>query len=737
MISLFNKKSVFIKLLVTYCAMSVMASLLIGTLSYAAASRLYIREIEKDNIMLLEQYMALIETEIMTPARKIATEMLFNNIYKDISNFFENDILYGDLLWYKKEVDYYASRNRQLIRDVYLYNLKENMVLSSAEGVLFLDTRENFWWALNQEELQRNEGWSWQHYGDNVLGLRFCQRYPVTKSGEIKGYIVIDLDVGALLELMESLSANQKGNLLFLDQEGNLIPVTGTGFEELIDFCEPKQQGGGQKVRWGQEDYYVAFSSPLENGWNLAMVTSVTDFYASVAYLQRLIFLLTCVCIAIGIVFSICIARRIYSPVKKIVDRLSDGAGKGPGNEYEFIDREILHLGESVQELKRMLDDYKPMLEYSTVSGMINRTITERDIWRQRLDMIGIVTDKSCVAAIVIRIRPLLFTIMDEKNLMIFKIHIINLMKQLCNGQCIISEQKSDEIAAVLFTERNDIESFLPRLKKTFSSNPAGGILIGVGGCHENPMDFYLSYGEADRALQYAYFDSARMIFPWSGFEKLEEPEKNQKEELCREFDRQIRLGNIQEALYIIDEVEKLTKACTWQYEYMNLLILELIRVFARYCREVHITIETEKLEEQFLKVENSQEFLAFFREVIGNAFQKHERNLDNRNEHLVQAVCDYIDEHLEEDISMNLLAEKMGISEGHLSRTFKKLRNRSVLEYMTEKRMQEAKRLLEETNLNVEAISSLCGYRTFHYFSRKFKETYGYTPTQYRETKR
>lgn len=55
----------------------------------------------------------------------------------------------------------------------------------------------------------------------------------------------------------------------------------------------------------------------------------------------------------------------------------------------------------------------------------------------------------------------------------------------------------------------------------------------------------------------------------------------------------------------------------------------------------------------------------------------------------------------------------------------------------MTEKRMQEAKRLLEETNLNVEAISGLCGYRTFHYFSRKFKETYGYTPTQYRETKR
>lgn len=739
MISLFNKKSVFVKLLVTYCAMSVMASLLIGTLSYEAASRLYTKEIEKDNILLLEQYKALIETEIMTPARKIATEMLFNDVYKDISNFFENDISYGDLYWYNKEVDDYSSRNRWLVRDVYLYNLQENMILSSAEGVLFLDTRDNFWWALNQEELQKNEGWSWQYYENNVLGLRFCQRYPMTKAGEIKGYIVIDVDVNELLEMMESLSANQKGSLLFLDQEGKLIPVTGTGFEELIDTCNLMQQNGGQKLSWGQEDYYVAFSSPLESGWRLAMITSVTDFYASVTYLQRMIFLLTCLCIIVGIVFSICFARKIYSPVKKIVDRLQNGGVKGflTGNEYEFIDREILHLGESVQELKRMLDDYKPMLEYSTVSGMINRTITKEDIWQQRLDIIGIQKENTCVAAVVIRIRPLLFTIMDEKNLMIFKIHIISLMKQLCGGQCIISEQKSDEIATVLFTEKNDIVPFLHKLEKTFSSNPEGTILIGAGSCYENPTDYHLSYREADRALLYAFFDSSRMMFSWPCFEKLAEPEEDKKGELCREFDRQIRLGNISEALYIIDKVERLTKACIWQYEYMNQMILELVRVFARYCREVHITIETERLEEHFLKVENVQEFLAFFREVMSDAFQKHETDMDNKNEHLVQAVCDYIDHHLDEDISMNMLAEKMGISEGHLSRTFKKLRNRSILDYMTEKRMKEAKRLLEETNLNVEDIASLCGYRTFHYFSRKFKESCGYTPTQYRETKR
>lgn len=740
MISLLNKKSVFIKLLITYCIMSILASLLIGTLSYEISSRLYNQQIEQGSMALLEQYKALIETEIMMPAKKTATDLLFNDEYKDISGFFDSDIRYDGLYWYDKEIKDFMSRRLRLVRDIYLYHLDENIILSAVEGALFLDTRDNFWWALEEGEiLQEGTGWSLQYYEDRILALRFRQKYPLVQTDRPKGYIVVDVNINALLELMDSLSANQEGNLLLLDQENRLIPVTGEWFAEMVNSCKyEEEQGGGQKMSWEREDYYITYSSPLENGWRLALITPVTDFYASTIYLQRMIILLTGICIAIGIVFSIVFSRKIYSPVKKIVDRIQDGAGSSflTGNEYEFIDREILHLGESVQELKGMLDDYKPMLEYNTVSGMINRTITEEDTWKQRLEMIGIQEEQSCVTAIIIRIRPLLFTIMDDKNLMIFKIHVIGLMKGLC-GQCIISEQKSDEIVAIAFAERDDVEALSQRIKKAFGSNPAGSIFIGIGSSYEDPLDFYLSYREAVRALQYAYFDSARILFCWSAFACLEKPEKDIKGEFCREFDRQIRLGNVKAVLDMVDRVEKLSESCSYEYEYMNLMLLELIRVFARYCREVHVRIETQKVEEHFLKVENLRDFLTFFREVITDAFQKRETDMDNRNEYLIQAVCDYIDAHLEEDISLGVLAEKMGISEGHLSRTFKKLRNKSVLDYMTEKRMKEAKRLLAETNLNVETIASLCGYRTFHYFGKKFRETWGCTPTRYREMTR
>ena len=59
---------------------------------------------------------------------------------------------------------------------------------------------------------------------------------------------------------------------------------------------------------------------------------------------------------------------------------------------------------------------------------------------------------------------------------------------------------------------------------------------------------------------------------------------------------------------------------------------------------------------------------------------------------------------------------------------------DKSILEYITEKRMKEAKRLLTETSYSIEKIANLSGYRTPHYFGQKFKETYGYTPTYYRE---
>lgn len=93
--SLWNKKPVFTKLFATYSVMSILTALFIGIVSYEASTRLYARQIEKDSVLLLEQYKALIETDIMNPAMEIAIELLINSEFEDINRFFLDEVNMG------------------------------------------------------------------------------------------------------------------------------------------------------------------------------------------------------------------------------------------------------------------------------------------------------------------------------------------------------------------------------------------------------------------------------------------------------------------------------------------------------------------------------------------------------------------------------------------------------------------------------------------------------------------
>ena len=733
--SLLDKKSVFTKLLVTYSVMCIITSLFIGIVSYKASTILYARQIEEDSMLLLEQYKALIETEIMNPAMKIAMELLVNSDLEDINNFFLDEVNYGDLYRYNLEINESMKGEHDLIRDLHLHNLSQNLILSAEEGLIVLESREYFWWALEESE---KVGWSVQWYDNNIYGIRYRQKYPLSGSGQVRGYIVVDVKAKAILELLDSLSAHQEGQLLLLDEEENLIPITGKEFEEYLSKdMKLESQGGGMLLSIEQKEYYFTYSSPFSNKWRLAMLTPVTDFYASSLFLQKLIAVLTVLCIMVGIILSIHFSRNIYRPVKEIVGKLQGSSkrrGGLTGNEYEFIDREILHLNNTVQELNGMLQTYNPMIEYSILSGLVNRTMKDKHVLQQRLELLGFQSDKPYITAVIIRVGNLLFDIMDEKNLQIFKIHIINLVKDVCSDQCIISEYKPDEIVAMIFHEKDNLNSIIHALEKRCSINPVGSLSIGIGECYPEAMNFVNSYMEAKEALQYSYFNSVKMVYWYSEFLLLDVPQEDVLGKYNKEFDKYIKLGNLEEAFSIIDKIENVVKSFPYKYEYMNQKLLDMVGILARYCKDVCIKTEIENIEARFLNADRLHDFLILFKDMVTDVMSRHTTDVEKRGENLVQAVYKYIDSHLSEDLCLSLIAETFGVSEGHLSRMFKKTTNKSIVEYITEKRMEKAKRLLTETSLSIEKIANLSGYRTPHYFGQKFKETYGYSPAHYRE---
>lgn len=99
-----------------------------------------------------------------------------------------------------------------------------------------------------------------------------------------------------------------------------------------------------------------------------------------------------------------------------------------------------------------------------------------------------------------------------------------------------------------------------------------------------------------------------------------------------------------------------------------------------------------------------------------------------------LQKMLTYIYEHYAEPITLEDIANAAHISRSEAGRCFHTYMGCSPVDALIQYRLQTAHRLLNEKTLTLQEISSACGFHSANYFSRKFKKTYGYAPSQGRQ---
>ena len=96
-----------------------------------------------------------------------------------------------------------------------------------------------------------------------------------------------------------------------------------------------------------------------------------------------------------------------------------------------------------------------------------------------------------------------------------------------------------------------------------------------------------------------------------------------------------------------------------------------------------------------------------------------------------LQKMLRYIYEHYAEPITLADLAQAAHISRSEAGRCFHTYLGCSPIDALIQYRLQTARRLLREGSLTLQEISFACGFNSVNYFSRQFKKTYGYAPSQ------
>ena len=103
-------------------------------------------------------------------------------------------------------------------------------------------------------------------------------------------------------------------------------------------------------------------------------------------------------------------------------------------------------------------------------------------------------------------------------------------------------------------------------------------------------------------------------------------------------------------------------------------------------------------------------------------------------NDDLCLKVFEYMELHINEKLSMEDLSRALSFSKSYISKRFASVCGCSIINYFNQMKVNEAKRLIRETNRTFFEISDMLMFSNSHYFSNIFRKYTGMTPTEYKK---
>lgn len=172
-------------------------------------------------------------------------------------------------------------------------------------------------------------------------------------------------------------------------------------------------------------------------------------------------------------------------------------------------------------------------------------------------------------------------------------------------------------------------------------------------------------------------------------------------------------------------------------YIYMKFICAEMAE---KIYEEMNLreSAEMQEILEQIYWVDNVNDLS----ELVENCIHTFEKFIERKKElqaekeirDEIEWVKNYIQSHLNTDLSIDTLAANVYLSPGYLGYTFKKETGINLSNYIKEQRLEKAKELLLERNLKINQICEIVGFSHTAYFCKSFRERYGVSPGKYRK---
>ena len=264
-------------------------------------------------------------------------------------------------------------------------------------------------------------------------------------------------------------------------------------------------------------------------------------------------------------------------------------------------------------------------------------------------------------------------------------------------------------------------------------------VTVGIGKVCRELLSVRQSYEGAREALSYrVIYGAGRSINIEDIAPKGQEPSAQLEDIDMNAVFKAIRIGVREDVEHAVLALVKKIKDSAKTIVQHNFTVMEIVGNLYRFCGNNHMKFEdhTGNIRNDYEEITRMDESaLSDWLVKVSLSISEEFKNVRKSSLcYLIEEAKNIVrDCYSEPDLSLDTVCSKLGVSNSYFSSMFKKESGSSFITYLTDYRMQQAVRLLLETEEKSYEIAEHVGYEDANYFSYVFKRRYGMSPSKYR----
>lgn len=307
------------------------------------------------------------------------------------------------------------------------------------------------------------------------------------------------------------------------------------------------------------------------------------------------------------------------------------------------------------------------------------------------------------------------------------------------------AEEHSDSYIYLHDVEENDVYLVSEEQLDLLTKNDLAYDCVGISTMHNGIRELRLAYKEALEARSRAFCTNRE------GGVHAEESKKRIPEALQLEaaklLENESRIQRVQ--LLGTDKTEEVTKGWNAFFKAVETERIEpadfkdCMDDFFKEVKKTYRNILTEDMDtiEQLCHCYRYTNIKGYETDFMNWLLSLHERinsQFDtNKNKQKIKQAMEYIQENFDKDLNMAVVSNYISMNYSLFSYSFKEYTGSNFVNYLKGIRMEEAKRLLAETDLRIIEVSQKVGYDNEKHFMKIFKTSVGVSPSEYRKNSR